>query len=295
MSKTSKIKRIIPPADGGGGGGGEGGVFLENFTVLGVEQGVYSDGDTIPSGTFAVDAIKNMLTKVIPPTYTSPTLSINSTGTLNVEAGTVIEPTVTPTFNQNDGGAANDYDLTRNSVSIFNAASPTPYTDSFGTIGDQDVAYRASVSYDQGPVKNNNAGVPDPTGQIPAGTVQSNIRTYRGQRNLFYAADTQTTAAQTSATVRALANSQLNPSNGTTFTIDIAAGSTRVTFAYPATLRDVSSVKYVQLGNGEVKETFDLETVQVEGANGFTAINYKVYTYMPAIPYGSAATYTVTI
>jgi hypothetical protein len=83
--------------------------------------------------------------------------------------------------------------------------------------------------------------------------------------------------------------------NGTTFTLNITAGATSVKFAYPAALRDVSSVKYVELGNGEVKDTFILTNELVEGAVGFTSINYKVYTYIPAIPFGDAVTYSVTI
>lgn len=66
-------------------------------------------------------------------------------------------------------------------------------------------------------------------------------------------------------------------------------------FAYPETLRDVSTIKYVEGMNAEVKGIFGKSVIPVQGANGATAINYKVYTYVPAAPFGANATYNVTV
>jgi hypothetical protein len=66
-------------------------------------------------------------------------------------------------------------------------------------------------------------------------------------------------------------------------------------FAYPDTLRDVSTVKYVEVANSEVKDVFTKTSVNVEGANTYTAIGYKVYRYVPNAPFPNAATYVVTI
>ena len=52
----------------------------------------------------------------------------------------------------------------------------------------------------------------------------------------------------------------------------------RIMLAYPATLRDVTSIKDRNGLNAESKSSFTLSTVSVEGADGATAIQYKVYT-----------------
>ena len=83
--------------------------------------------------------------------------------------------------------------------------------------------------------------------------------------------------------------------NGNTFSINIPVNATRVIFAYPSTLRDVTSVKDVNGMNAEIKSAFTQSTVLVEGANGYTAISYKVYTTDYGEPNNKANTYTVTI
>jgi hypothetical protein len=95
--------------------------------------------------------------------------------------------------------------------------------------------------------------------------------------------------------VRGLSTSSLNPGNGTAFTINIPSGATHVSFAYPASLREVSTVKYVEGLNSEVKDVFTEASINVAGANGYSPIPYRVYTMIPAEPFSEAATYNVTI
>ncbi len=92
-----------------------------------------------------------------------------------------------------------------------------------------------------------------------------------------------------------MASYVLNPSNGTTFTISIPVGAVKVTFAYPASLRDVTSVIYVEGLGADVKGAFTKTLVDVEGASGYTAISYKVYTFVPVEAFGATATYNVTV
>ena len=260
--------------------GGSAGAITADFQVYGVSQGIYNDGNVIPAGTSLEDVIKNMLQRVIPPTYASPTLSLAGSGVLTVEAGTTVSPLLTPTFNQRDGGSALAYQLKKDGLEQL--ANPDgPYV-----LGDESITYQATQTYGQGPIKDDNQGNPYPTGQIQAGTATSNIVTYTGKRKMFYGLD--------NAVIRSL-GFIMGPVNGTNFTFNIPAGTTRVTFAYPATLRDVSTIKYFELGNGEVKDTFTKTLVDIEGAAGFTAMSYKVYTYAPAVPFGDNATYTGVI
>lgn len=276
-------------------GGSGSGALTADLTVYGVTQGMYSSGQTIPAGTSLEDIVKNMLQTIIPPVYTSPSLNLAGSGQFNLEAGTNIQPILTPTFNMNDGGSAILYTLRKDGVEQVSSASVQAFSDIAYTLGDFLITYQATVSFNQGGIKNDNMGNPYPTGQIQAGSVNSNPVQYNGKRMLFFAADTGVAAPTSSAEVRILAGKQLGPINGTTLSISIPAGTKRVVIAYPSSIRDITSIKYVEFGNGEVKDTFSLATINVEGANGFTPIGYKVYSYVPAEPFGDAVTYAVTL
>ena len=66
-------------------------------------------------------------------------------------------------------------------------------------------------------------------------------------------------------------------------------------FAYPATIRDVSSVQDVNGLNAEIKTAFTMITVSVLGANDYSGIDYKVYYIDYAKPNDAQNTYRVTI
>ena len=98
-----------------------------------------------------------------------------------------------------------------------------------------------------------------------------------------------------------MSNSLLNPSNGSSFTINIPTGTTNVVFAYPSTLRDVTEVKYVEGLGSDVKNNFVKTLVDVNGLNSYTAIEYKVYNFTPtgvggvSVPFSQDVTYIVKI
>ena len=84
-------------------------------------------------------------------------------------------------------------------------------------------------------------------------------------------------------------------SNGNTFTVNIPVNAQVVLIAYPATLRDVTSIKDVNGLNADITSAFTKSAVNVEGAAGYTAISYKVYRLDFAKPNDAANKYTVTI
>lgn len=266
----------------------------ENLTVNGVTVGGILDGEAFMKGASLEDLFRKMLIKQIPPVYNSPTLSLSVTGSpANIEAGTSIDLLEAATFDQKDGGAATGVSFRKNGLEeALDALAPYGHDPLAYVIGDENIIYQAVASYEEGPVKNDNLGVPYPNGHILAGSVNSNTVIFRGQRNAFYGVNNPD---NTSASVRALTGKLLNAANGTVFNIAIPAGSTKVTFAYKDTLRDVTSVKYVEGSNAEVKANFVKTAVLVEGAAAFAAIGYKVYEFTPAAPFSGAATYNVTI
>lgn len=114
-------------------------------------------------------------------------------------------------------------------------------------------------------------------------------------RNTFYGTDsTNNTAYTTSAEVRALGNTKLGAKAGDILTINIPTGAKMVVIAVPDTL-SVTSVKYVEGMNAEVKDIFTQTTVAVEGTNGYTSATYKLYTYVPVLDFTQNVTYSVKL
>ena len=114
------------------------------------------------------------------------------------------------------------------------------------------------------------------------------------RKGFYGTSSASTTPVATSSDVRALSGSILDPKAGSTFTLNIPTGATLVTIAVPSA-RTLSSVVYVEGMNSDVKDTFTPSIVNVEGANGYTGIDYTVYSYIPAIPFPNNATYKVTL
>lgn len=271
-------------------------VLSQNLTAqlgVGGHVGGVMTGTLLASGTQLEAVIRQILIQQIHPTYTAPLSAENTdTPTLNQEVGSLISATLSYLFTQNDAGAQTGVTLRKNGTQI---STTMPFTDSSVTLGDSSpVAYQVAVAYAQGACKNDNLGNSDCTGRITAGSVNSNTITYNGYRKVFWGVPV--TVPVNSAGVRgSLSGNSLNPANGTQFTITIPAGSINVVFAYPATLEDVASVKYVENANMELKGNFTSSTISVQGANSYTAINYKVWVYTPVEPFQESATYLVTI
>lgn len=251
-------------------------LLQDDINVLDVEIGSYEDGDVISAGTSLEDVLKGMLSKTIPPTYTVPTLSLSGSGTKNVEVGTLLTPSLTPSFNANDGGAQLGYELFKNATSIYTDSSATAYSAGSFTIGDENVIFYAEVDYDDGAVKNDNTGTPDPTGQILAGTSVSGNITYRGQRKAFYDVDGDIVS------IRSNTMDTLNPSNGATFSFTASGGD--IVLAYPDTLRDMTGATLTSSGfTFNILSEFVQEADQeVNDASGGNPITYKVFRYNPA-------------
>ena len=275
------------------------GVGLEAaITLAGTSYGSYPDGTTVDKDTSMQTIFENMFRVSVPPIYYQPTVNLTPNN-VYLEVGTIINFTLNTVFTQNDAGSINRYKLDKNynssNVNLVDEGNISEYLDNTSdpVLVGSDLVYTAEVFYDEGITKDDNLGVPIPEGKILAG---SKIDTFTvvGVRAYFYNADTSIVAPTSSEEIRVLGGG-MGAVNGTTFTIHIPTGTTRIVFSYPATLRDVSTVKYVELGNGEVKDTFALSTVVVDGASGYQGIDYKTYTYLPAVPFGDAATYIVTI
>lgn len=273
----------------------------ESITVNGVTGLGIANGATIPAGTSFDDFVKMVIQKAIPATYTKPTLSLANNGgqaSGNVEAGSSITPKLKATFTKNDAGALTNIAIKKGSTSVATGtASPLTYDGEAITIGDETITFSAFADYEDAPVKQNNLGQDSTENWFAGSSVTSSNYSISGKRNMFYGTGVGAVPTVTSDMVRALTNTKLAPAQGTSVTINVAVGQQYIAFAYPATLRDVNNVTYVEANDSGMASNFTKTTIDVADARGGTngLMSYKVYTYAMAVPAAAGMTFKVTI
>ena len=281
------------------------------------------------TATFSTDgisvaaALKEILSKRVQPSITANpsvgNVTISPSGA--VEAGTIIASVTGSKVTFDDGAytyeAATGVTVTGRTVTRVTSPAASggdvtvnddgSFTDTGadGTgfqIGDQggegvlsNLKYTETVSYSAGNVAKDNLGdASNPVVKISAGSVSKTSAAITPFRKYFYGYGSTQTVTIDSDVIRSLTNSTGAASNGTTFTINITDGTKEVIIAYPGSLRDITSIEDKNAFGTDIKGSFTKSTVQVEGANGYTAIDYKVYVYHPDVALG-ANTLTVKI
>lgn len=313
-----------------------GGILSADLVVTDVDQGSYTgtgpvaNRSTIPAGTSLEEVVRKMLQKEIAPTYTKPALSLSAKASsapnavatpTTQEIGSSITTTLISLFTKNDGGGLTDYTLTKkvgtNAETQLSTATngtpkqPTDFEHTF-TLTESTV-FTASANYDAGVQKPNNMGVLQGT-PIPASTAAgqspaSASVSFSPARYSFWSVDTGNSSVMSAAgptgvsdAIRALPQKGFLQ-NGSTFTLNIVGGTSRITIAYPASFGDITKIAYVQASNDDQTSSFLKTTAQVEGANGHAAETYNVYTWpkefkgitFPGSPSATSATFNVTI
>jgi len=271
-------------------------IEVNGVTGLGI-----GNGETIPAGTSVDDIVKMLVQKAVPATYTKPTIALANNGGQaagNVEAGSSITPKLKATFTKNDAGALSAISIKKGTDSVADGtASPLTYDGEAIVIGDETISFTASATYGDAPVKNNNLGQESKENWFAGGTISSSAYSITGKRNLFYGTGVGAVPALTSSVVRGLANKKLAPTQGYSFNVNVAVGQQYIVFAYPADLRDVNNVTYVEANDGGMAGNFTKTTMDVAdargGENGMKS--YKVYTYAMAVPAAATMTFKVTI
>lgn len=234
------------------------------------------------------------------PSVTQPSVSVSLAGAGAKEVGTKVTPSYTASFNAGkyEFGPATGCSITSWSVTDTNNAEPlNTATGSFAEItvaDDTNYKVTATGNFSEGVIPVTNVGNEYAAGKIAAGSKSATSSAITGYRNSFYGTLTEK-GELTSDIIRSLGKSNKALTNGSTFGITIPVGAMRVVFAYPETLRDVSSVKDVNGLNAEISGAFTKSTLSVEGLNNFQGINYKVYVTDFAEAVATANTYNVTI
>lgn len=234
------------------------------------------------------------------PATTQPSVTITSSEAKAYEVGTVITPSYSASLKPGSYTYGPETGIVATKWEVKDSAGNTADTPS-GTMpnlvitGNTSYRITATATHGDGTVPKTNNGNEYPDGQIKAGTKSASTSTaITGYRNSFYGTLTEK-GELTSAVIRSLNMSGKALSNGSSFDIEVPVGALRVVIAYPATLRDLSSVKDVNGMSAEISTGFTPQTVAVSGANGYEAIDYKVYVMDFANANDTANTYTVTI
>lgn len=150
-----------------------------------------------------------------------------------------------------------------------------------------------SITHNEGAVPKTNLGNAYAAGKIAAGTKNAKAsQTLVGVRHMFYGPMT-TDAELNSENIRKLTHEAA--SRKTISTFGAGAGAVKVVVAVPASM-SVKKVLMPSAMNADATASFVKQagSIQVEGAEGFTAAAYNVWVYKPA-SIDSSETYAVTI
>lgn len=255
------------------------------------------------TGKNLTDTWEQIFVKEQNPTVTPPAVSFTQVTTGSFEVGT----SVTPSYDAKMSAGSYSYgpatgltakswnvNLRKGNTSVQNKITAK---DTFTAIiladGDS-YTINAEASYDDAAVPVTNKGKAYAAGQIKAGKVSKTSGTISCYRNTFYGT-TANKDSLDSPTIRALNKTGKALKTGDSVTIALPVGAVRVVFAYPATLRDITSVKDINGLNAEIVSAFKKETITVAGAGNDAGISYKVFTTEFAAPLESANSYKVTI
>lgn len=272
-------------------------------------------------GKSVMDALTEIFSKRLQPTITAqPSIGIFTlTGAGAVEAGTKVAAAAYSGATLNAGsyqyGPATGVTATnwkveritdKATTEVANAetASLAAGSDNNGgagfVIGDAggdavaSLKYRVTATHGAGVTAKDNLGAASsPEVAIAAGSKTKDTAAYTPFRNVFYGAATSKPALD-GAAIRALGKTGKAYAAGT-LTINVPVGAQRVAIACIATAKGVTKVINETAMNADVTGTFVKSTVSVEGANGYSAKDYNVWVFEPAVAYGNAAVLKVTL
>lgn len=256
---------------------------------------------TIPStGKNLKEVFQTIYVKEKNPTITQPSVSLTFAQAKAYEVGESVTPQYSASLNPGSyqygpatGVTATEWQIT--DTAGHSASTASGQFDPVVVADDTNYTITAQATHGAGATPKTNVGNDYAAGAIQAGTKSKTSSAITGYRNSFYGTVTAKETV-TSAIIRGLAGKSGKAlANGATFNVPIPVGALRVIIAYPATLRDVTSIQDVNGMSAEIKPSFTQQTVQVEGANGATAIDYKVYTLDFASANDTANTYKVTV
>lgn len=249
---------------------------LEHDIVCNVTVGNSKSGDVLPQGMTFTEYAEKVHVATLPPlvTINSPTSAVKEFGELITTLP--IKATITKKTYTLSKAAFYDNNTLINTITGIpdNGVVSMDYSCSNK---DRDMKIKV-VATDAGGLQ---------------GSASVDIKFSRG---IFYGVSTTGDLYNTSSLVRGLNTKELGKSKGYQFTIDIPAGTKSVVIAIPSTMGKIGGIKFRESMNMDVTSTFAIiDNVDVEGANGYQAIDYNVYQYIAPTSFSQDSHYDVTI
>lgn len=226
------------------------------------------------------------------PTKTEPSVSVTLTGAGAYEVGSVVTPSYTATFEDGKytygpeptGATVETWEVTSTTGESFDAAAGT--CAELTVVDGTNYSVTAKATYTAGAKGLTNLGNESDI-QIAAGNKSKTSSAITGYRSFFYGVlDTSTAEVPlTSAIIRGMTNGgAYNASKS--FTLNGSATAKRIVIAIPSssTRSGLQEVILTSAMNTPVTDSYvkTANAVQVEGANGYTAVSYDVYVYEPS-------------
>lgn len=257
---------------------------------------------TIPAaGKSLQDVLASILAKELQPKKTLPNVTITTTNNSSYEVGEKVVPNYSATLSAGSytygpatGIVATDWTVNSKGTGVtVETLSTASGNFSEVTVTDgMEFKVSATANYDDGAMPVTNMGnEAEKDKQIVAGSDTTDKTLFTGYRNYFCGILTTSTAEAplTSAIIR----EQLEAKGAYTQSDEIeltpgADGAKRVVIAIPeaqitSTRKGLKEVLLTSSMNSDITENYGNPIdVSVEGANGHTAVNYKVWVYEPA-------------
>lgn len=253
-------------------------------------------GTLAASGKSVEEFMASILAQEANPTITKPAASVKITegsGTFEIGTHKNISYTASLSAGSYTYGPATGV-VAGTVTASFDGQTKTGATGTFdNVVADGTKTLSVSITHNEGAVPKTNLGNPYAEGKITAGTKTATAsQTLVGVRHMFYGPMT-TDAELNSENIRKLRHEAA--SKKTIGTFGAGAGAVKVVVAVPASM-NVTKVLMPSAMNADATASFVKQagSVQVEGAEGFTAAAYNVWVYQPA-SIDSTETYSVTI
>ena len=255
---------------------------------------------TVPAtGKNNVELFNDAYSEDINPQITQPSASISASAMKSYEAGTTVTPSYTASLNPGsyEFGPATGITATAWEVT-FNEESKDTNSGSFSPIQVTDamnLQIVAKATHGDGAMPLTALEKEYADGQIKAGTKTATSGALKGYRRYFYGVD-KTSGEINSALIRGLTGSA-GAAAATTLTVNSSAGAIRSIVALPtASGLKVKQVLLTSSMNADITGNYvkNPDPIQVEGAEGYTAVDYDVYVYQPA-SYDAAEVHKITI
>ena len=251
-------------------------------------------GTITAAGKNVEEVLKSILAEEKNPNTIQPAASVTATnGTFEIGTHKNITYTATLsagsyTYGPNTGIVAGTVTATCDGKTLTGA------TGTFEGVIAEATEKKVSVSIEHaaGATPKTNLGNAYEAGKIAAGTKTATSAGFKGVRHMFYGV-LKSDAVLDSAIIRGLNHEAANRKTIATF--GAGAGAVKVVIACPAGY-NVTKVLMPSAMNADATANFVRQagTVNVEGAEGYTAVPYTIWVYQPAA-IDSTETYAVTI